>query len=199
MANGLPESSATTSKANRVSAAFGVLSVVASLEAIAAAILIAEQFSWAVNALSDLGQASWESTAVFNLGLIVSGLLALPLGIVLARNARTLLHAAGSVAFSLAAMCLSLIGVFALPAPQHGTVAVGFFIGFTIALLLYGAGDARSGMRLRGLATVALALVHVLAWVIWIGLGGPGGVAIPELVGSVCISAWILGTAARLR
>jgi hypothetical membrane protein len=115
-----------TARANRAGAAFGVLSVVVSLGAIVAAILLSEQFSWAANSLSDLGRASWESTAVFNVGLVVAGLLALPLGIILARNARTLLHAAGSVAFSLAAICLSLIGVFALPVPQHGTVAIGF-------------------------------------------------------------------------
>jgi hypothetical membrane protein len=182
-----------TARANRAGAAFGVLSV----GAIVAAILLSEQFSWAANALSDLGRASWESTAVFNVGLVVAGLLALPLGIILARNARTLLHAAGSVAFSLAAICLSLIGVFALPAPQHGTVAIGFFLAFTIGLFVYGTGDVRSGARLRGGGTVALGLVHVLAWIVWVGAGGPGGLAIPEIIGSVCLSVWILGTAAR--
>jgi hypothetical membrane protein len=198
MANASSGSPTETASADRAGAVFGVLSVVVSLGAIAVAILLSGRFSWATNALSDLGRASWQSTAVFNRGLIAAGLLALPLGIVLARNARTLLHAAGSVAFSLAAVGLSLIGVFALPAPEHGVVAIGFFIGFTAALLLYGAGDVRSGARRRGLGTVALALVHVLAWAVWIATGGPGGLAIPEIVGSACVSAWMLGTAARL-
>jgi hypothetical membrane protein len=197
MAN-VPSSHTETTKADRIGAAFGVLSVVVSLGAIGAAILLSERFSWAANALSDLGRASWESTAVFNLGLIAAGLLALPLGIVLARNSLTLLHAAGSTAFSLAAVCLSLIGVFALPAPQHGTVAIGFFLAFTIGLVLFGAGDVRSEARLRGLGTIALGLVHVLAWIVWVAAGGPGGLAIPEIIGSVCLSLWILVTAARL-
>lgn len=193
-----PELSEGTPRADRVGAAFGMLSVVVSLGAITAAILVSGRFSLATNALSDLGRASWASSEVFNFGLIVAGLLALPLGIVLARNARTLLHAAGSVTFSLAAVSLSLIGVFALPAPEHGVVALGFFVGFTVALVLYGAGDVRSGARRRGLGTIALALVHALAWAVWIATGGPGGLAIPEIVGSACVSIWILGTAARL-
>jgi hypothetical membrane protein len=189
---------AETAMANRVGAAFGALSVGISLGTIGLAILFSEQFSWASSALSDLGRASWESTAVFNLGLIASGLLALPFGIVLARNARTLLHAAGSIAFSLAAVSLSLIGVFALPAPQHGTVAIGFFLAFTVGLLLYGTGDVLSGARFPGLGTIALGLIHILVWIGWIAAGGPGGLAIPETVGSVCLCVWILGTAVQL-
>ncbi|HET7324995.1 MAG TPA: DUF998 domain-containing protein [Halococcus sp.] len=197
MADFSSETSTGTAKANRVGTAFGVLSVAVSLGAIGSAIVMAEQFSWMSNALSDLGRASWESTVVFNDGLIVAGLLALPLGVVLARNAHTLLHAAGSIAFSLAAVCLSLIDVFALPAPQHGTVAVGFFACFTVGLLVYGAGDVRSGARFRGLSTVALGLISVFTWVVWVGTGGPTGPAIPESIGSGCLSVWILGTALR--
>ncbi len=185
-------------RANRAAAAFGMLSIVVSLGAIGVAMLLSVRFSMATSALSDLGRAGWTTTAVFNGGLLVAGLLALPLGIVLARNARTLLHAAGSVAFSLSAVCLSLVGVFALPAPEHGLVAIGFFLAFTVAFVLYGAGDVRTGARGRGLATLALALVHVLGWVVWLGAGTPGGLAIPELVGSACLSAWVLATAARL-
>lgn len=195
----LPEPTADASRMNRIGAASGVFSVAVALCAITAAILIADQFSWASNALSDLGRTEWDSTAVFNIGLIVAGLLALPFGAVLLGGARTIIHAVGAAVFLLAAICLSLIGVFALPAPRHGTVAVGFFVGFTLALFVYGAGDVRSGARARGLATVGLGIVHVLAWALWIGTGGPGGVAIPETVGSACVSAWMLGTAARLR
>jgi hypothetical membrane protein len=185
-------------RANRAAAAFGVLSILVSLGAIGAAILLSARFSPATSALSDLGRAGWNATAVFNGGLLVAGLLALPLGVVLARNARTLLHAAGSVAFSLSAVYLSLIGVFALPAPEHGLVAIGFFLAFTVAFVLYGAGDVRTGARRRGFATLGLALVHVLGWAVWLGASTPGGLAIPELVGSACLSTWVLATAARL-
>lgn len=193
-----PSPSHPASRASRIGAAFGVLSVAVSLGAIVAAILISPQFSWTANALSDLGRASWESTLVFNYGLIVAGLLALPVGIILARNARRLLHAAGSIAFSLAAVCLSLIGVFALPAPEHGLVAIGFFLSFTVGFFLYGAGDVRAGARRWGVSTVGLGIVHILTWILWISAGGPGGLAIPEIIGSACLSVWILGTAARL-
>ncbi len=187
-----------TRRANRVAAVFGVLSILVSLKAIGAAILLSTRFSMATSALSDLGRAGWTTTAVFNGGLLVAGLLALPFAVVLARDARTLLHAAASVAFSLSAVSLALIGVFALPAPEHGLVAIGFFLAFTVAFVLYGIGDVRAGARSRGLATLALALVHVLGWVVWLGAGTPGGLAIPELVGSACLSAWVLATAARL-
>lgn len=183
---------------NRTAAAFGVLSILVSLGAIGVAILLSARFSLATSALSDLGRAGWNATAVFNGGLLVAGLLALPFGIVLARDARTLLHAAGSVAFSLSAVSLALIGVFALPAPEHGLVAIGFFLAFTVAFILYGIGDVRAGARGRGLATLGLALVHILGWTIWLAAGTPGGLAIPELVGSACLSAWVLATAARL-
>lgn len=199
MANTPSASPAGERRANRVGAALGVLSVLVSLGTIVVAIVLSGRFSLATDALSDLGRPGWNSAAVFNLGLIASGLLALPLGVVLARNARTLLHAAGSVAFSLSAVCLSLVGVFALPAPEHGLVAVGFFLGFTVAFLLSGAGDVRAGAWVRGLGTIGLGLVHLLAWTLWIVAGTPGGLAIPELVGSGCVSVWILWMAARLR
>ena len=189
----------THSTADRVAAVFGTCAVVVSLCGIALAILLSTRFSFATDALSDLGRATWNSSAVFNGGLFLAGLLALVPGVVLARDSRTLLHAAGSVAFSLSAVCLALIGVFALPASQHGTVAVGFFLGFTVAFLLSGAGDVRAGAWVRGLGTIGLGLVHLLAWTLWIVAGTPGGLAIPELVGSGCVSVWILWMAARLR
>jgi hypothetical membrane protein len=187
-----------STRADRIAAAFGVLSIVVALGAITAAILLSMRFSFSMSALSDLGRASWASTAVFNYGLLLSGVLALPFAVVLAKNARTLLHAAGSLAFALAAVCLSLIGVFALPAPEHGLVAVGFFLAFTVAFVFDGVGDVRIGARARGLGTLALALVHVLGWAVWLGAGTPGGLALPELVGSACLSIWVLATAARL-
>jgi hypothetical membrane protein len=192
------ETTADATRANRVAAASGVLSIFVSLGAIGAAILLSARFSLATSALSDLGRAGWTTTALFNGGLLVAGVVALPFGIVLARDARTLLHAAGSVAFSMSAVCLSLVGVFALPAPEHGLVAIGFFLAFTVAFVCYGAGDVRTGARGRGLATLGLALVHVLGWAVWLGAGTPGGLAIPELVGSACLSVWVLATAARL-
>lgn len=189
---------ANRSTADRVAAVFGICVVVVSLGGIVSAILLSTRFSFATDALSDLGRATWNSSAVFNGALFVSGLCALVPGVVLARNSRTLFHAAGSVAFSLSAVCLSLVGVFALPAPQHGTVAVGFFLLFTVAFVCYGAGDVRSGARRWGLFAIALAAVHVGGWAVWITAGTPGGLALPELVGSGCVSAWILGTAVRL-
>ncbi|RJT06579.1 DUF998 domain-containing protein [Halococcus sp. IIIV-5B] len=198
MATTEPDPLANPDTADRVAAAFGVCAVVVSLGGIALAILLSTRFSFAADALSDLGRATWDSSAVFNTGLLVSGLCALVPGVVLARNSRTLLHAAGSVAFSLSAVCLALIGVFALPAPQHGTVAVGFFLLFTVAFVCYGAGDLRTEARRWGLFAIALAAVHVAAWAVWIAAGTPGGLALPELVGSGCVSTWILGTAVRM-
>lgn len=69
---------AGASKRKRIGAASGMLSVAVSVGAIATAILIADRFSWASHALSDLGRAGWASATVFNGGLIVAGLLALP-------------------------------------------------------------------------------------------------------------------------
>jgi hypothetical membrane protein len=198
MATTEPDPTANPDTADRVAAAFGVLAVVVSLGGIASAIALSTRFSFATDALSDLGRATWRSSTAFNTGLLVSGLCALVPGVVLVRNSRTLLHAAGSLAFSFSAVCLALIGVFALPAPQHGTVAVGFFLGFTVAFLLYGAADLRSGARRWGLFAIALAAVHVGSWAVWIAAGTPGGLALPEIVGSGCVSAWILGTAVRL-
>ncbi|WP_240145693.1 DUF998 domain-containing protein [Halococcus salsus] len=82
--------------------------------------------------------------------------------------------------------------------PQHGTVAVGFFLLFTVAFVCYGAGDLRTGAHRWGLFGLALAAVHVGGWAVWIAAGTPGGLALPELVGSGCVSTWILGTAVRM-
>jgi hypothetical membrane protein len=186
-----------------VAAATGVISAVGTPFAIVLATLLAPWFSWSGNALSDLGVAP-RTALLFNGALIGGGLLALPFAWLLwttadgesmtADSERTTAHEViervRSTLFALAAITLGGVGAFPSDTALHFPVAVSFFLLLTATLLVDGL--ARWRERTGQFAVVAAA-GHVLAWVLW-GQGirpGPG-LALPEFVGALALSGWIV-------
>ena len=55
-----------------------------------------------------------------------------------------------------------------------------------------------SGLARRGLTAIWLGIAHVLLWIVWVA-AGPGGIAVPEIGGSIALYAWVLLTVRSTR
>lgn len=162
------------------------------------ATLASPSFSWTGSALSDLGAPGAPTAWLFDGGLVVAGLVALPFAWPLLASARHVAERLGAVAYAGAVVALALVGAFPTGTALHVPLAVGYFGLLTSALWIHGTGAVLAGDPGRGLAAVWLGIGHVLAWAGWLA-AGPDGVAIPELFGSAVLVAWLAWTTAWLR
>lgn len=161
--------------------------------AIFGAALLAPEFSWRADALSDLGAPGAETAWLFNGGLICAGVLGVPFAASLASSARTRFDRLTAVVLVLTLALLSGVGLFPTSHPLHLPVAAGFYLLATLTLWLAGTADVLVGEPRFGLAVVWLANVHLLQWLAWAaGLRLGPGLAIPELVGAALLSVWVL-------
>ena len=162
------------------------------------AVALSPTFSWTASALSDLGAASSPTAAVFNGGLLVAGLVSLPFALVLWSAARNAVERGGAVAFATTVASLAGVGAFPTGTALHVPVAVTYFVALSVALWVHGSGAVLAGDARRGLAAVWLGLANVAAWGLW-AVSGLEGVALPEVVGSLALLAWLAHTTAWLR
>lgn len=181
---------------SRIGAYLGLAAAASALGGVALSMALSPRFSLSRHALSDLGASGAVTAPLFNGGLLVGG--ALGLGFVAAVWTETAgrVRLAGLLVLAAATAFMALVGVFPLPHPLHGAVAVPFFVCLTVGVVLWGAGDYAAGRPNRGLAFLALAALHVVAWACWILFAQlPRGIAVPELVGSATLGAWVVWVA----
>jgi hypothetical membrane protein len=161
------------------------------------------EFTWAGNALSDLGRPEASTFWLFNGGLIAGGTVGIPFTLLLWRRARNRLERLAAFTFLLSVVGLALVGVFHLPRDPHGLVALCFFVGGPVTHSLYGVGLIRRGERALGRVSVGFGAVHVLAWGGWLGYvamtGSSDFFAVPELVAAVAFGCWAVAVAGRFR
>lgn len=148
-------------------------------------------FRWTADGLSALGAATAAAPALFNYGLVISALLTVPFVWPLWTVSANRIERLGAATFGATVLALGLVGVFPLGTDLHAPVAIAYFTLLTLTLWVNGSGWALAGLVERGLLAIWLGIGHVLFWLGWVALG-PGGVAVPELVGSLVFFAWIL-------
>lgn len=186
--------------------AMGPLAVVVAFGGVLGGIFASPSFSFAENALSELGVASsavgTPMTAVlFNGGLLVGGVLGLGFAWSLLTVARDVLGRLRGWSFGVTTWSMAGVGVFPMGDPFHVPVALAFFLGITATLAVAGLAERRHGRSRLGTPSLAGAAAHVLGWLAWVAAGGPAvvGLAVPELWGAGLLAAWVLATARRLR
>lgn len=187
----------------------GVLSVVVALGTTLLATIVSPSFRWTEHALSELG-VTWTAVgtpttvALFNGGLVAGAGFGLGFAWFLRDSARSDLGRATAVAFGVTTASMGAVGVFQAGAVLHAPVAVTFFLFVTVTLGLAAASALRwdrsadAGDRVRyGATSLLLAATNLGIWVVWLALGGPAaaGLAVPEIGGSLVLSAWVLLTA----
>lgn len=176
---------------DRLAVGGGVLGPLVGFAATLAAATISPTFRWTGNALSDLGASGAANPLLFNGGLVLSALATLPFGWALRRAAGTRLERLGVVLFVFSTASLGLVGVFPSGTALHRPVAVAYFVGLTFTCWVHGAGWALRGSVRRGLIAICLGIGHVLLWVGWLA-AGTGGIAVPEIGGSLTFYGWLL-------
>jgi len=155
-------------------------------------------FTWTGNALSHLGERGRAVAPLFNGGLVVAGLLGTGYAVGVYRAGTNAVHRLGAAMLAVGLVNSALVGVFALPHPLHGPVALAYFVLLTLGLFAHGSGDALAGRPRRGVLTTWLAVAHVAGWVL-LSFVPFDGIALPELVGVVGLWAWTFATYAQLR
>ena len=180
--------------------ATGVAAVVVALAGILAAVASAPWFSWASNALSDLGVAGGLTAALFNYSLVAAGALALPFAWWLAATAGSRAGVFTAVGFAATGACMAGVGLFPSDTALHFPAAAGTYLGLTYTLALDASDAVLAGDRRRALAGLWGALGHVTTWVAWAVAGaavGVPGLALPEAAGALLLSVWVVATARR--
>ncbi|WP_123537272.1 DUF998 domain-containing protein [Halosimplex salinum] len=175
----------------RVPPVVGLAAVVVAFGGVSYAMIAAPWFSPFVNALSDLGARGAVTAPIFNGSLLVGGALGVGFVVSVLADTDHPIRTAGALFGLLAMAFMALVGVFPLPHPLHGVVAIPFFLFLTLAVLLWGAGDYADDRPVRGLVLVLAGVLHLVSWAWWALFPWfPPGIAIPELVGSVAFALW---------
>jgi hypothetical membrane protein len=165
----------------------GLIAPVLVIGTIVAATVVSSEFTWTASALSELGVEDGLPAMLFNGGLVVGGVLALPYAVALRRQGTRSVAAL----FVLALIAMALVGVFQMGHPLHLPVAVGFYLFATATMIADGLARRQ---RRTGRATLVLAVLHLAAWSSWVAGVRPGpGLALPELAGAVAFAVWMIG------
>ena len=170
----------------RLAGLFGILTPPIGFGLVALSISLAPWFSWANNALSDLGAKGFESV-IFNSGLPMTGAVMMMFSTGLFEmSKKNLIGTIGSVLYLLASFFLIGIGVANINIrPWHFYVSVAFFVTLPICLIVLGIFHFLNNMKMY--ATIAWFMAF-LAAVIW---AFPWkGVAIPEALSAAFVSVW---------
>ena len=193
----------------------GILGPVIGFISVGIAIFLSPWFIWASNALSDLGHptmlggingipGSNPAAPVFNIGLIVTGLISIAFGIHLIlyfQHQKSSIGLIGGFVFILSMAFLAAVGVFheGILFP-HAIAALGFFFGLFIASILIGiALLLKASTRHEGIIALVLGIIITITIVVWFADMLPwSGAAIPEIILAIAGFIWIIPVCIRL-
>lgn len=176
----------------------GIIGPIVALVAIAGAIMLSlSWFTWEGNALSDLGNYNngLPAAIVFNVGLVLAGILLFVFTFYFARTITDLPTKIGMIPFFIALCFLIGIGVFSENAGDiHFTVSVGFFGSFPFAMWFVGLGFLRfRKLWWFSIISIILPIFSIYMWTSWFGGVFPfwTGNAIPEITTALTGIGWL--------
>ncbi len=176
----------------KLSGITGIIAPIVAFTCILFSIASYQPFSWANNALSDLGVKEGITAPLFNGGLMISGILALFFAVGLLKLLdKNISGKIGVLVFALAALALITIGVFPENMkPMHYYASVAFFVLFPIAMLVIASSSLYARSVRTGLFTLTVAIIAAAPWAIEFSARLVPGVAIPEAISAVAASVW---------
>lgn len=172
--------------------AFIILGFVGPLAAyicISLSILLSPSFSWHANALSDLGHSLKSPVApIYNLGLLIAGFL------ITLYAARPLMNYAKCTGASLmiTALLLQAVAVFdEVYGVIHSVASVLFFMLAGVTCIIY-------AVERRSILAAIAFVVGLLSWVLWWAGVYRAGVAVPEIISALAVTAAVYHSAIKL-
>jgi hypothetical membrane protein len=152
------------------------------------------EFSWINNALSDLGVVSGITMTVFNVGLIIGGILFTIFALGLTQFfGKKFLGRVGSWILVIACVSLICIGIFNEHVkPIHYIVSVSLFFFMPIALWILTGVFWANGQKTMSLFTLAIGIVAATPWILEFTIQYAANVAIPEFVSGLATSIWTI-------
>ena len=163
---------------------FGIIGPLIAILAISVCIILSPWFRFDQNALSDLGHPNSDVALIFNLGLIICGILMAPfiLGVSIKISNGMWLRKVAFFVFFLASLALIGIGIFTEDEITiHYLFSFAFFVLLLLGALLLGLSTISDNeLRIIGIVCFLGALIGIVGWAIdW------GGIAIPELLSAL--------------
>lgn len=185
----------------RIGAVAGIVAPILAFSLISASILTYEGFSWANNALSDLGVAPGVTPWLFNFGLVAAGLLSLAFAVLglLSYLGKHYTGKIGALLFGLSSIALVFIGIFNESfSPTHYLVSVAFFLSAPIALFVLTCALAIYRQYRMAVFTVIIGVVAAVPWILEFTIYWVPNVAIPETISGAAVSAWAIVLGAKI-
>jgi hypothetical membrane protein len=180
---------------NKIAAFAGVITPVLAFTCILIAIESYPNFSWTNNALSDLGIIPGLTGLIFNLGLCASGILALFFSVfsLYAYIGKRWAGKIGAAIFSVATIALVAIGIFNESySITHTAVSIAFFVMMPISLLVITSTFLLDKRIRMAILTALIAIAAATPWTILFEFRYVPGVAIPETISGLAVSAWTI-------
>jgi len=177
----------------KVAAVLGIIGPLIAFVSILAAIAVSPWFTWAGNALSDLGHTVLHpaSAPIFNTGLIIAGIVTIFFGLgVFMKFKANAIAIVASVILLVADLALICVGLFpeTMP-PWHFIFSVTLFVSIALSLLFFGiAFVIKKSTRMLGVLSLVLGIVAASPWILmsW------EHAAIPEIISAATVYVWIL-------
>ena len=176
----------------------GFSAIAAAWITIFAAISVNPWFRIQKNALSDLGGTNIISNFfqhqapadpyIYNVGLMVTGLLIALFAIAAIANSRNSIENTGSAFFIIAGLFLALIGIYHEGTYPHDFVSIWFFIIASIAYATIGISLLFTKFRRVG---IAILIILPVSWVLFIEIPWQS-VAEDEIFGVIVIDIMVL-------
>ncbi|WP_252700922.1 DUF998 domain-containing protein [Natronosalvus vescus] len=163
-----------------------------------------ETFTWRSRALSDLGRPAARTFWLFNVGLVVGGLIGIPFVRALWRTSRNTAERVGAVLTGVSLLGMIGVGIFFLEHTHyyletdfHGVAALTVFGVAPFAQLLVGTDQILEGDRWLAIASVWLGMTHAVGWVAWLLTRAVADdpwhwFAVPEFVAALAFAVWIV-------
>jgi hypothetical membrane protein len=188
--------------------AFGVAAPPVAMASVGLAMTAYPGFNNARQYLSELGGASAQAAAVFNVGVFVAGLMAALAGggfglAIAALTGARITGALTAIAFAVAGVGLTTAALYPWPDPRHLAVNLGLGIQLAPLLLLWGLRGRSDLRRLKlFLAVVSLTmavLMVITKHLVFRGMVNDANVGWWERAYAVVLVGWVGVAAAVLR
>ena len=163
----------------------GILSPIIAYIIIFISILIHPDFSWASKELSYLGAVDTEYNNIFNVGLIISGILGIVFTLAIIQFAESTVGYVGIGGYGAGMVSLILIGVFPSGTLLHYPVSILFFSLTLVGLAIFGVDQFLDMEYIMSALILSSIGISVVLFGIILSTDLDLGLAIPEFIGTI--------------